>query len=658
MYSAEEAARYLDYYVSPDTKAEYAVMLTGPWGVGKTHFIKSYFESRLETPPRRSSLWAWRNKKKLEPQRRYLYASLYGVSSKNEILDQFFVQAHPALSSTHAKIGGAIMARFINFRAGTEVNSEDQNHALLKSIFLNLKDKILIFDDLERSNISISEAMGLINSFVEHDQLKAIIIANEHDIRDDEKKEYKRRKEKLVGKTIEIRSDPSLVLEHQLNSVKPETADIIRLNKAAFLRTFEACSTPSFRIMRAVLHDFDHLIHAVDKRLREAHAAAGKLLNHMLIIELECRGRGIAYEEIARIGTSEYYFEKVTFNDGEGLSNEIRTLSDIESRYDDIDWGNLILPTELIIKFTKSGVLQTTKINEKIAQNPQISGPAGVPVWRRLWYYRNLSEAEYVEARKELLLCLESCSIIEYGEILHTAGLIIKFSEYDDNFIEDRNIVDYFANYIQSIRGVRKINFDPDFAFGDWDSYEDIGFASRDSEDFKKILEIVRNEIKTEALRFFEEKAESIVEALFDDIAKRNLLYESDFSTGKYGHYAFLHLVEPESFARRLIRNAVLDRDMMNCLKRRYESDRGRGRLFDEHDWVERLKLALEAEAASLGSPHRAIVKDLCEHHFEQLERPIREAVSFQKLRSQERTDNGSGSEAIVEAVRSERDSR
>ncbi|MGY6532870.1 P-loop NTPase fold protein [Glycocaulis sp.] len=141
MYSAEEAARYLDHYVSPDTKAEYAVMLTGPWGVGKTHFIKSYFESRLETPSRRSSLWPWQNKKKLEPQRRYLYASLYGVSSKNEVLDQFFVQAHPALSSTYAKIGGSIIARFINFRAGTEVNSEKQNHALLTSILLNLKNK-------------------------------------------------------------------------------------------------------------------------------------------------------------------------------------------------------------------------------------------------------------------------------------------------------------------------------------------------------------------------------------------------------------------------------------------------------------------------------------------------------------------------------------
>ena len=33
---------YLDSYIS-NTEADYAVMLTGEWGSGKTYFVKEYF---------------------------------------------------------------------------------------------------------------------------------------------------------------------------------------------------------------------------------------------------------------------------------------------------------------------------------------------------------------------------------------------------------------------------------------------------------------------------------------------------------------------------------------------------------------------------------------------------------------------------------------
>jgi len=500
--------------------------------------------------------------------------------------------------------------------------------------------------------------MGLINSFVEHDGLKAIIVANEREITEDERGDYYKKKEKLVGKTIEIRSHPDVVLEHQLNNLKPETVDLVRSNKAAFLRTFNACRTPSFRIMRAVLHDFDHLINSVDKRLRAAHTVAGNLLNHMLAIELECRGEGVPYEEIIRIGTFDYYFDKSNSNNGDRPTEQTLLLSEIEKRYEDVDWSAPVLPTKVLVKFTQSGVLELAEINESIAQNPHLSDPIGIPAWRRLWYYPTLSESEYLDARQEVLSLLKSHSIIDFGQILHIAGLIIKFSEYGDHFIKECNIVDYFNNYIQSTRDIRRASFNPDFSYSDWISYGDLGFASRDHEDFEKILDIIRDEIEIEALNFFKEKADTIVSSLFEYPTKRNLLYESDFGNEKYGHYAFLQFADPEVLAEKLIRNGVLDRDMMNCLKRRYEHDRGRWRLFDEHVWIERLKLAMEDRSASLRNPHRAIVKDLCEYHFEQIERLIREAVGVQMLRNQERADDGSMSEAIVEAVRSERDGR
>ena len=39
---------YLDSYIS-NTEADYAVMLTGEWGSGKTYFVKEYFTERSLT---------------------------------------------------------------------------------------------------------------------------------------------------------------------------------------------------------------------------------------------------------------------------------------------------------------------------------------------------------------------------------------------------------------------------------------------------------------------------------------------------------------------------------------------------------------------------------------------------------------------------------
>lgn len=119
------------------------------------------------------------------------------------------------------------------------------------------KDKyVLIFDDLERCKISIVEILGFINSFIEQDQIKTIIIANEDEINKqieiknyelkvlaahslkinsnetDEKKkledriscvfndknEYKRYKEKVIEQQIEFHVDYDSVVHELINA--------------------------------------------------------------------------------------------------------------------------------------------------------------------------------------------------------------------------------------------------------------------------------------------------------------------------------------------------------------------------------------------------------------------------------------------------------
>src|SRR5690242_4976293 len=84
---------YLDYYFSLESSPEYAILLRGKWGAGKSWFINSYRE---------------KNKTK-----EFLYVSLYGVTSYNEIEDSLFQQLHPVLASKGMKLAGKIIKGLI-----------------------------------------------------------------------------------------------------------------------------------------------------------------------------------------------------------------------------------------------------------------------------------------------------------------------------------------------------------------------------------------------------------------------------------------------------------------------------------------------------------------------------------------------------------------
>src|SRR5271157_4268007 len=78
---------YLRYYCELENSFDFAVLLKGPWGAGKTYLINKFLEERAQ-----------------EPSARHLYVSLYGITSFRQIEDAFFRQLHPILSSKGMKM--------------------------------------------------------------------------------------------------------------------------------------------------------------------------------------------------------------------------------------------------------------------------------------------------------------------------------------------------------------------------------------------------------------------------------------------------------------------------------------------------------------------------------------------------------------------------
>ena len=82
--------KYFDYYFDGEKNFEYAVLLNGAWGSGKTWFIKEYIQ------------------KQESKGKKVAYISLNGLSKTSDIDDEIFRCIHPKLASKGAKILGKV----------------------------------------------------------------------------------------------------------------------------------------------------------------------------------------------------------------------------------------------------------------------------------------------------------------------------------------------------------------------------------------------------------------------------------------------------------------------------------------------------------------------------------------------------------------------
>ena len=160
----------LELYLD-DTTYDYAVMIDGPWGSGKSFFLKKKFFPKLD-----------------EMKRKYIFISLYGANSINEINKQVYLQNILGNENVNSKakffgFAGSLAYDYLD-KKGVNVNSVQDAITIVKDRIAIDEKTVLIFDDFERTKINVAELLGFINGFVEQQHLKTIIICNEKEIDD------------------------------------------------------------------------------------------------------------------------------------------------------------------------------------------------------------------------------------------------------------------------------------------------------------------------------------------------------------------------------------------------------------------------------------------------------------------------------------------
>ena len=335
----------LDYIRSDYT--DYAIMINGEWGSGKTYFWNHKIRNRIENMTV--------NGKKLTT----IYMSLYGISNLEEISKKIFIETTQLMDKNLKKYmnnngqtfipeyakTGLDMANFFGVtQNGDKVDYEN---------FFSTDDKVLCFDDLERANVDVIDILGYINNFVEHDHIKTIIICNEKELSTklkssnlemktfiatylldkedkllttdkpmvekiedtiedvfDKANDYERIKEKLIGETFEYAPEFTYIINGLLIRYESdgELIRFLRENTHLIVSTFIKSGTRNLRILKHALNDFRKIFDMVNKSYPNTN---NRILQTMLIftiaISFEIKAGKVTKDKFVNIENNEEY---------------------------------------------------------------------------------------------------------------------------------------------------------------------------------------------------------------------------------------------------------------------------------------------------------------------------------------------------------------
>lgn len=299
----EDIIAFLNEYIK-NPNPQYAVLITGQWGCGKTFFIKKWLDSLKKEDNDTSHVI-----------RKPIYVSLYGLNSIGAINKAIEREVKPWLYSKEVffakKIVKAIGKATIRYDFDIDGDKENAHGGQLSytldimSLFNDKEkenpikgEKVLVFDDLERCPIDIEEVLGYINYFVEHSECKVIVIGDTSKLNHSEET-FRQYKEKLFGREFSVNPDTDSAISSFIEKIGRNRHNQLKRNINLIKKIFDLSGKSNLRIVRQALYDYNQCIGKVsDLSKKDNYSSIAKmLLCNFLITYLEYKTGNKVYEE-------------------------------------------------------------------------------------------------------------------------------------------------------------------------------------------------------------------------------------------------------------------------------------------------------------------------------------------------------------------------
>lgn len=412
----------MKHYINLKISPEYALLISGKWGTGKTFFINNYLE------------------KESHEEIKFIKISLFGIKSVNEIHKQIIFQLigteEGSLSNSLIQLGSSILDSF-----GKKINLGIHDipiEQVLKTLTKKLKKEIIfIFDDLERITINIPEILGYINILVERLHLKTILLANESEL--NKKDHYKEFKEKIIGKTFLLKQDFNTSFDTFVKLINLSKTVIID-NKTTIENIFITAEYHNLRHVRQSLLDFEHFFENIEGKFQTHKELMQELIEIFFALSIEVKNGKFDIQDLKDfqyIKTFEYYNEKSTAEE-EKREFTRKPLDLLFEKYSLANKESLLLTEKMWIELFNFGILEKAEITESF-DNSKYFVIESPKEWIPLWHYHELEDDDFKEILKVVVNNFNNNEYKEHEVFMHVVGLLLRLSKlklYNKSTIE------------------------------------------------------------------------------------------------------------------------------------------------------------------------------------------------------------------------------
>ena len=534
----------LDYVRADYT--DYAIMINGEWGSGKTYFWNNKIKNKIESLQLNGKTYTT------------IYMSLYGISNLEDISKKIFIETTQLMDKNMKKYMNATGQQSIPEYAKTGLDMANlfgvtqSGDKVDYSKFFSTEDKILCFDDLERANVDVIDILGYINNFVEHDHIKTIIICNEKElatklkstnlemktfiatylldkegdlsktdkpmvekIQDkieyvfDKANDYERIKEKLIGETFEYVPEFNYIINGILMRYENDTELIrfLRENTNYIISTFNKSGTRNLRILKHALNDFKKVYQMVNKHYPNTNY---RILQAMLIftiaVSFEIKAGKVTKDKFVNILDNEDY-KSILVSSRVLLDNREFYIKEFDSNY----YYNFKVEyrffkfIEIYIR-TRIFDMKIFKKNMEVIINTVDTDK--LPGYKRLLTeeYWKISDDQFSEIIEEVIEDVKTGKV----KLLDTVKLFIYFT----HFIK-KGLIDYDVKTIRGIffNGMNVAALTSEYCENADEEIEGIIIGEK-TQEIKEVLEhfyMINNALKD---KMYTEKAESIFKCI------------------------------------------------------------------------------------------------------------------------------------------------
>ena len=500
----QHVSEYLNNYLSLENP-EYAILLNGKWGSGKTYFIQSYIE----------------NFKDKNKNIKFIKISLFGLKDTNSIDEEIFQNLHPLLGSKYAKLTGNILKGALKLGINFDWNLDDKKDETANIDLKNFnpldffsdnkksnQEIVFIFDDLERTEINLKEILGYINYLVEQSKFKVIILANEEKV---DKTEYIEFKEKVIGKTFEVKHSFKQILVSFIDNKTDISKEMLNSNIQLIQSIYEKATYNNLRHISQILFDFEYFIKNISKDYLNNKEFISTLINNFFALSIELKSSNLTREELSKRPI-------ILWNFSDDKNEKKTKVEEIYEKYD--IKNNPLFDGKNWVKILLNNSVQKEELNDLISNLSFFieKKEKTQPSWVKLWHYRELSDEDFTKNLNDMLNKFNNCEYEIPEHFIHVIALLIYFSKNKlcDLLMADieNRVENCIKNKYQNHKNWKNQLFEDRIRF----NRTGLGYMGEDDKDFRNIFskiitenkEIYDNEEKNKQKKLSSELLESI----------------------------------------------------------------------------------------------------------------------------------------------------